>query len=58
MLRDAGLANGRATSIDTRSITGVLRASSGRRAMPHQSDILTDQEMSDIATYVVEAAGK
>ena len=60
-LRDAGSGKMVGPNLDRHPVdhARVLRAlQQGVGAMPHQSDILTDQEMSDIATYVVEAAGK
>ncbi|MEC8494452.1 MAG: cytochrome c [Planctomycetota bacterium] len=61
MLRDAGAGKMIGPNLDTHPLdhAKVLRAlKQGVGAMPTQSGILSDQEMSDIATYVVEAAGK
>ena len=61
MLRDAGANKMIGPNLDTHPLdhAKVLRAlKQGIGAMPAQVGILTDQEMSDVATYVVEAAGK
>ena len=61
MLRDAGANKMIGPNLDTHPLdhAKVLRAlKQGIGAMPDQVRILTDQEMSDVATYVVEAAGK
>ena len=61
MLRDAGANKMIGPNLDTHPLdhAKVLRAlEQGIGAMPAQVGILTDQEMSDVATYVVEAAGK
>ena len=61
MLRDAGPGKMVGPNLDRHPVDHprVLRAlQQGVGTMPAQSEILTDQEMSDIATYVVEAAGR
>lgn len=60
-LRDAGPGKMVGPDLDKHPVdhAKVLRAlQQGVGAMPTQRGILSEQEMSDIATYVVEASGK